>query len=432
MTTSFNTTDYAIYLPAVNEEFARRVTQDVASGRPFPANLALKDLAFWDKTNPLFYHPYVLHSIGQYKVGSVIDNGLTRGGRTDRVLLGDSGGFQIGKGTLKGYNELHKGMGAEAAVEAWVNADDVRNWIVTWLETNCQYAMTLDMPLWAVTNAGLESPFHACSIKQLTDMSVDNLRYIEMHRQGKVKWLNVVQGIDEQTTKNWFNAVKWFKYGGWSLAGAAGVRGGLQNVLKTVLMMRDDDAFSEGQDWIHVLGTSTLDWAVIFTAIQKSLRKVNPNIKISFDSSSPFQLGGRYEEACYLPVLDSHVSSWKIKSSKSPQGHVYVGSTEAFPCKSPLGSKMTLGDLNVYDDLYQKRRYDPTSLTMLVHHNIHVYLESIQLANDAVFSTGSNTPVPRLYKQCIDVIGEAFDKPNWYSFVSGESSLLDAHSNSEY
>lgn len=432
MTVKFNTQDYAIYLPAVNDEFARRVTQQVPQNRQFPANLQLSDLAFWNKSNPLFYYPYVLHSVGQFTVGSVIDNGLTRGGRSDRVLIGDSGGFQIGKGTLKGYNDLFKGMSADDAVEAWVNADDVRNWIVTWLETYCQYAMTLDMPLWAATDSGADSPFHSCTMEQLTTMTVANLRFIEMHRKGNVKWLNVVQGIDEQTTRDWYSAVKWFKYGGWALAGAAGVRGGLLNVLKTVLMMRDDDAFSAGQDWVHVLGTSTLDWAIVLTAIQKSLRQVNSAIKISFDSSSPFQLGGRYEEACFLPELDEHVSSWKVKKETSPHGHVYVGSNEAFPFQSPLGNLMTLGDLNVYKGIYEKRRYDPISLSMLVHHNVYVYLKAIQMANERVFSTDPDRLVPRLYEQCIDVIAEAFDKPNWYSYLESESSLLNAHSEGAY
>ncbi len=432
MTVKFNTQDYAIYLPAVNDEFARRVTQQVPQNRQFPANLQLSDLAFWNKSNPLFYYPYVLHSVGQFTVGSVIDNGLTRGGRSDRVLIGDSGGFQIGKGTLKGYNDLFKGMSADDAVEALVNADDVRNWIVTWLETYCQYAMTLDMPLWAATDAGADSPFHSCTMEQLTTMTVANLRFIEMHRKGNVKWLNVVQGIDEQTTRDWYSAVKWFKYGGWALAGAAGVRGGLLNVLKTVLMMRDDDAFSAGQDWVHVLGTSTLDWAIVLTAIQKSLRQVNSAIKISFDSSSPFQLGGRYEEACFLPELDEHVSSWKVKKETSPHGHVYVGSNEAFPFQSPLGNLMTLGDLNVYKGIYEKRRYDPISLSMLVHHNVYVYLKAIQMANERVFSTDPDRLVPRLYEQCIDVIAEAFDKPNWYSYLESESSLLNAHSEGAY
>ena len=432
MQPSFNTTDYAIYLPAVSAGYAKAFLKPLPEGRPFPGNLVLDDLAFWDRKNRLFYHPYVLHSVGQYTVGQVIDNALTRGGRTDRVLIGDSGGFQIGKGTLKGYKELRRGMTAQAAEMAWLEADHVRDWIISWLETNCQYSMTLDMPLWATTNSGVDSPFHQCSIEQLTQMTVDNLKFIDLQRQGKTKWLNVIQGIDEDSINNWYQAVKWFQHGGWAFAGAAGVFGGLKNFLKTVLMMRDDDAFAVGQDWLHVLGTSKIQWAIMLTAVQKCLKKSNPNLKISFDSSSPFQKSGLIEEACYLPDLQDDIDSWKVRSVKSPQGHTYVGSSEPFPFASPLGDQMTLGNLNVYKKLYNKRRYDPVSLTMLINHNLYIYLQAFERANDQAFSSDPDRLVPKLFKDCIDVTFEAFDKPDWNSVLENNTSLLNAHSVSKY
>jgi hypothetical protein len=432
MQPSFNTTDYAIYLPAVSAGYAQAFLKPLPGGRLFPENLALDDLAFWDRKNRLFYHPYVLHSVGQYTVGQVIDNALTRGGRTDRVLIGDSGGFQVGKGTLKGYKELRRGMTAQAAEMAWLEADHVRDWIISWLETNCQYSMTLDMPLWATTNSGVDSPFHQCSIEQLTQMTVENLKFIDLHRQGKTKWLNVIQGIDEDSINSWYQAVKWFQHGGWAFAGAAGVFGGLKNFLKTVLMMRDDDAFSVGQDWLHVLGTSKIQWAIMLTAVQKCLKKSNPKLKISFDSSSPFQKSGLIEEACYLPDLQDDIYSWKVRSVKSPQGYTYVGSSEPFPFASPLGDQMTLGHLNVYKKLYNKRRYDPVSLTMLINHNLYIYLQAFELANDQAFSRDPDRLVPQLFKDCINLIFEAFDKPNWNSVLENNSSLLNAHSVSAY
>jgi hypothetical protein len=428
MDTTFNTEEYAIYLPAVNAMFAEQVAKQVADSRPFPDNLKLKDLQFWNKSNPLFYHPYVLHSIGQYKVGSVINNALTQGGRTDRVLIGDSGGFQIGKGTLNGFKDLYKGMRADDAQDAWAEAGVVRSWILNWLETYTQYAMTIDMPLWAATKNGTDSPFHSCSIEQLTDMTVENLKYIQQNRTGKTQWLNVVQGNNEQTTRDWYAAVKWFKYGGWALAGEAGASGGLLNVLKTVLMMRDDDAFSAGQDWMHVLGISTLEWAVALTAIQKSLRKVNPNIKISYDSSSPFQLAGRYEEACYLPTLTKLKSSWSIPSVTSHQGHVYVGSTDKFPFSSPIADRITLGHLNVYEGMYEKRRYDAISNTILTHHNVYTYLKAFDMANEQAFGKHEDKQVPYLYLECIDIISKAFETSDWYGYLESKSHVLNQHS----
>jgi len=262
--------------------------------------------------------------------------------------------------------------------------------------------------------------------------TVDNLKFIDLHRQGKTKWLNVIQGIDEDSISKWYQAVKWFQHGGWAFAGAAGVFGGLKNFLKTVLMMRDDDAFTVGQDWLHVLGTSKIQWAIMLTAVQKCLKKSNPNLKISFDSSSPFQKSGRIEEACYLPDLQDDIDSWKVRSVKSPQGYAYVGSSELFAFASPLGDQMNLGHLNVYKNLYNKRRYDPVSQTMLINHNLYIYLQAFELANNQAFSSDPDRLVPKLFKDCIEVIFEAFDKPNWYSFVAKESSLLNTHSQSQY
>lgn len=103
--------------------------------------------------------------------------------------------------------------------------------------------------------------------------------------------------------------------------------------------MRDDDAFAVGQDWLHVLGTSRIQWAIMLTAVQKCLKKSNPNLKISFDSSSPFQKSGLIEEACYLPDLQDDIDSWKVRSVKSPQGYTYVGSLEPFRLRHRLAIK---------------------------------------------------------------------------------------------
>jgi hypothetical protein len=50
------------------------------------------------------------------------------------------------------------------------------------------------------------------------------------------------------------------------------------------------------------------------------------------------------------------------------------------------------------------------------------------LANDAAFLGDGTAEVTRLYRQCIEVIGLAFDRPDWPAFLYREKSLLDAHS----
>ena len=47
-------------------------------------------------------------------------------------------------------------------------------------------------------------------------------------------------------------------------------------VLKRLITMRDDELLQD-RDWIHFLGTSKLEWAVMLTSIQRQLRKhINP------------------------------------------------------------------------------------------------------------------------------------------------------------
>jgi hypothetical protein len=106
-------------------------------------------------------------------------------------------------------------MEADDACLAWREAYDVRSWILGWLETYTNYAMTIDMPLWARDPTKSNTPFHQCSPEQLIQLTVENLQFIDSHRQHQTKWLNVLQGTDMAAIKQWWDAVKWFKGGGY-------------------------------------------------------------------------------------------------------------------------------------------------------------------------------------------------------------------------
>lgn len=218
-------TDYAVYLPAVNKNFPLEVLKPLPPARPFPAGLTLADLIFWDRGNQLWHYSHVLHSLGGHRVGTTPDNAITRAGKTDFKLIGDSGGFQIGHGTLKGLKGFSASMDASAAESKWAEAYATKKWIVDWLELHTDYAMTIDMPTWATLKGKEASPFHLCSLAQLTKMNVENLAFIDSHRKNRTKWLNVIQGNDTQSIQTWWKAVKWFECSGYALAGSAGIAG---------------------------------------------------------------------------------------------------------------------------------------------------------------------------------------------------------------
>ncbi len=417
--------DYAVFLPAVNSLYAEGLTKELPSDRRRPSGFAISDLEFWQSSSALWHHPHFLHSVGQYSVGKLPDNAVTRRATTEGVLIGDSGGFQIGSGTLKGIPGLQSGLDSSEACNVWREAYEARCWIINWLETYTNYAMTLDLPLWANSESGNSSPFHYCSKQQLTEMTVENLKFIDSHRIGNTNWLNVLQGTDTDTMMNWWEAVKWFNCDGYAFSGRGGRKSGLRTVLVPLLRMRDEKALDTGRDWIHYLGVSTAPWAVMYTAIQRGLRNTtNVKLRVSYDSSSPFQQAAMHEMYNELPAFSEDRASWSIRKISAPQSRLYVGSDKPLPFSSPIADRLCLGDLNVRDGKYCNRQFDTTSLLYLTNHNVWTYLEAFRQANGHVFVTDRKN-VPAQYQQCVDVVEQAFVEENWDSFLTKEQQLLD-------
>lgn len=425
---SLHCTNSAIYLPAVNSSYVTTVARPLPQGRRFPSGLTPKDLMFWEPNN-LWEYRYLLHSIGQYKVGTDPHIAISPVYRTNSTLIGDSGGFQIGKGTLKGLTHLkNKQMKADVAVQAWRNESAARDWITNWLTSECDYAMTIDMPLWARAERGVNSPFHLCSGEQLMAMTDQNLRYIDAVSPAHVKWLNVIQGGSQiGDVLAWWDQVKWFRKGGWALAGSAGIAGGLFYMMSVLLIMRDEGAFDPGQNWLHVLGVSTPFWAVALTAIQKGLRYTNPELKVSFDSSSPFLDGGRYEDVALTPLFGKDTSTWSIKKVKAPQqpSHTDDNCTVQFPHQqSPLGKVLMANHLSVQSGTWKKRQFDALSNALLVNHNIWVYLDAFKQANDIVASRNVNR-IPALYLECLNLIEQLFLMKGDWNAELGKRANID-------
>ena len=432
---SLTSDEYAIYLPAINDSYAAETVKELPTDRPFPDDLTLRDLVFWEP-NQLWHYPYLLHSIGLYGVGSLPDNAVTQRNRANNTLVGDSGGYQIGKGKMMGLLALGaKPMPAQAAVDAWQQESRARDWIVGWLDTYADYAMTLDMPLWATSPDGASSPFHNCTTTQLIDMTVQNLRFIDSRAFGEAKWLNVVQG--GETTADialWWDAVKWFRRGGCALAGSAGAKGGIANMLRTLLMMRDDSAFEPGQYWVHVLGISTPKWAVLLSAVQQALRQYNPSLRVSFDSSSPFQIGGRYEGVALTPTFNSDVKSWSVRYERAPQSRLHADPSFATPFpydQSPIGRRLQLRHLSVRGGVWDQRNFDSISNTLLINHNVWVYLDAMKQANDLAAARDA-ARVPARYRECLAFIADVFQRDDWSTAIAGNQALLDAVAPSGY
>ncbi|WP_421696178.1 hypothetical protein [Aestuariivirga sp.] len=418
---------HAIYLPAVNSSYAKVGRHRVTPERQLPGGLTVSDFEFWTGNSKLWNHKFILHSIGNYSVGADTRGPLFSRPSGAFTIVGDSGGYQLGKNRFKGFGGLTSGMSSQSAVNVWNSRYDEKRWIINWLEHYCDYAMTIDMPLWATQSRGSESPFHRCSEVELLALTNDNLQLIQQLTNGKTKWLNVVQATNLEDGLRWWNGIKWFRHGGWSLGGAAGWRGGLYIMLNILLTMRDDHAFEAGQDWLHVLGVSQTKWDIFLTAIQNGLRCTNPSLQVSCDSATAFDLGGRFDKYALSPTLGEDESDWSISFGQIEHRQSYADSNSPldFPASSPLGDVLKMHHLVVKTEEISGRRFDTLSNLMLINHNVWTYLDASRRANSAAFASVPRK-IPQAYARTIDIIGDAFSRESWSDFLLKERPALDA------
>jgi hypothetical protein len=289
-----------------------------------------------------------------------------------------------------------------------------------------------------------KTPFHKCTTEELIQLSVENLEFIQANRQGNTKWLNVIQGTNPKDSIKWWNAVKHFDFDGWAMAGSVGWRGikadkkngidgkmGILTLLEMLLIMRDEGAFEPGKDWIHMLGVSQPVWAVLFTAMQRGIRKhCNPNMRISYDSASPFQLGGKYQRVARYPKFGRRIDTWSIGAHVAPVNSDYSKDAPdlQFPFQSPIGDHFTLSHLNISPTNGSNVFFDTASGHILTNHNLYVYIRSLLEANEilAMRPSEADAAAPKPLIDCYQLIEELFGETNWKRLLRKETPLLES------
>jgi hypothetical protein len=423
---------FAVYLPALQYHYASAVEDEQApKKRDFPKGLTMDDLDFLNPDSKLWHYGYGLYSAGQFTDALPKACAVTNRKKRHTTILGDSGGYQIGKGTLKGTEHFNNAKTSAEVCQLWKDSGNIRKWIVQWLEANSDYAMTIDMPLWAKFPSNSKTPFHSCSNEELIDLTIGNLKYIKEKARGKTKWLNVLQGTTPEDSKQWWKAVKGYRFGGWALAGNVGWRGGLENVLFYVMTMRDDNAFEMGQEWMHVLGVSQPTWAVLLTAIQRGIRSHcdNESFRVSYDSASPFQAGGRYQKVVRYPKFGKDASTWTMSMHSAPINPIYAetGNEYRFPYPSPVGDLLNLSHLNIRGGEFQNGAYDAVSNHLITNHNVWVYVRSFLEANELAFmlSSEADKAVPQKLIDACAFIEDLLSEERWTRKLKKEAKLLE-------
>lgn len=412
--------DYAIFLPAISGFYATYIgkQRDPVNG-PYvdparmPAGIQDMEQMNWlNSGKGLFPYKWSLYSGGHANLDlnkPDWSEDMVRSREPGTVMLGDSGGFQIAKGLWEG--DWKAGSGC-------AKAQKKRAAVLRWLDGVADYGMTLDIPTWVIHDKHASDKCGIKTLQEAVDATRYNNNYYMANRKGVaaggMKVLNVLQGANHADADAWYEIMKHYcdpvkypdtHFNGWSMGG--------QNmcdvhlVLRRLVALRHDNLLQEGiHDWMHFLGTSKLEWAVLLTDIQRAVRRhVNPSFTISFDCASPFlaTANGQVYHHIDLP----HNDKWCYRMSPIVDDKKYATDTRQFgPAvladglidhfdESPISQHLQMKDICIYrpGDLNKigkegKTSWDSFSYALLMGHNVWMHLESVQRANRA-YDSGS-------------------------------------------
>ena len=424
---------YAIFLPAISGFYATFVgkqrNEHYVDLARFPQGLTDMEQMNWlNSQKALFPYKWSLYSGGHANLDlnkQDWSEDMVRNREPGTFMLGDSGGFQIAKGLWEGDWKANSGC---------AKAEKKRSSILKWLDTISDYGMILDIPTWVIHD---KKASDACGIKTLqeaVDATKYNNEYFMRHRRGKAnggaRFLNVLQGDNHTSAETWYQTMKQYcdpvqypdtHFDGWAMGG--------QNmcdvhlVLKRLIALKYDGLLQEGtHDWMHFLGTSKLEWAVLLTVIQRAVRKyVNPAFSISFDCASPFLATANGQ--VYFENVFEHDSKWSYRMAPSADDKKYATDTRPWNDgvvadgiydrweDSPISSMLKMKDICIYKpgvpkpgvvlteenfrdpDLYDvlpdvnkngkwgKTSWDSFSYALLMGHNVWMHLTAVQEAN---------------------------------------------------
>ena len=357
--------DYAIFLPAISGFYAtfigkqRREEYVEKSRIPFPNN-EMEGLNWFNKKDGMFNYHWSLYSAGHAELDINKDAPkelmIRERDRENSWLLGDSGGFQIGKGVWEGN---------------WKDpncpkAKKKREQVLTWMDAYMDYGMILDIPAWVSRSPAGQKATGITNYQDAVNATRINNDYFMKNRTGACKFLNVLQGENHTDAEDWYQQMKDYcdpkkytdHFNGWSMGGQNMCD--IHLVLKRIVALRFDGLLEKGlHDYMHFLGTSKLEWATLLTDIQRAVRKYhNPNFTITFDCASPFLATANGQ--IYIQTETEDRTKWVYRMVPSIDELKYATDTRNFRdavlqdnifknfTDSPLTKNIKVNDVCIY------------------------------------------------------------------------------------
>ena len=171
-------------------------------------------------------------------------------------------------------------------------------------------------------------------------------------------------------------------------------------VLRRIVELRFDGLLEKGhQDWMHFLGTSKLEWALLLTDIQRAIRKYhNENFTISFDCASPFLATANGQIYVQTEITDRE--KWLYRMLPSIDNKKYHQDTRLFQDAvvqdghftnfetSPVMDGVKINEICIYgpNDLNKigkigRTSWDSFTYAIMMGHNVWMHINAVQEAN---------------------------------------------------
>ena len=399
--------DYAYFLPATSGFYSTFIGKQRYGNYVDPARIpasftnGVESLNYLDPDKGLFYYDHCLYSAGHANLDlnkqDESEDMFRNRNRSTSWVLGDSGGFQIGKGVWP----------ADWKDPNCPKAQKKREQVLTWMDTLMDYGMVLDIPAWVARSPAGRSATGISTYAEAVQGTYINNDWFINNRNGNCKFLNVLQGENHTDAEDWYQRMKKYcdtkQYGdrafnGWSMGGQNMCD--IHLVLKRLVALRFDGLLEKGQhDWMHFLGTSKLEWATLLTDIQRAVRKYhNDQFTISFDCASPFLATANGQ--IYIQTETEDRTKWVYRMQASADDKKYATDKRLFKDAviqdgifknfetSPIIDQCTISDICIYKpgDLNKigkegKTSWDSFSYAIMMGHNVWMHVNAVQEAN---------------------------------------------------
>jgi hypothetical protein len=428
--------DYAVFLPATSGFYATFIGKQRYGNYVDPARVpasfksGVESLNYLEPDKGEFYYKWCLYSAGHANLDlNKQDEGEDMFRNRDRStswVLGDSGGFQIGKGVWP----------ADWKDPNCPKAQKKREQVLKWMDALMDYGMVLDIPAWVARSPAGRAATGINSYAEAVQGTYINNDWFINNRNGNCKFLNVLQGENHADADDWYDRMKKYcdpkiygdrAFNGWSMGGQNMCD--IHLVLKRLVALRYDGLLEKGQhDWMHFLGTSKLEWATLLTDIQRAVRKYhNENFTISFDCASPFLATANGQ--IYIQTELQDRTKWVYRMVPSADDKKYASDSRLFKDAviqdgifknfdpSPLIDQVSMKDICIYGagtpkpgvtnpdpmnpadwlvmpDLNKlgkvsnKTSWDSFSYAIQMGHNVWSHINAVQTANQA-YDNGS-------------------------------------------